>query len=406
MIAGGLWNALVDETQVENAILNLAINARDAMSGHGKLTIEAGNAYLDDRYTRQYPDVEPGQYVMIAVTDTGTGIPQDIIDQVFEPFFTTKPPGQGTGLGLSMVYGLVKQSNGHIKVYSELGEGTTFRIYLPRIRQQEAVVSADWTGPARGGNETILVVEDDDDVRATVVELLGDLGYKVLRARDASSGLAIVESGMPIDLLFTDVVMPGPLKSHEMAKRAQERLPGLTVLYTSGYTENSIVHGGRLDEHVELLSKPYTREDLAHRVRACLDRASSQSPPGVSLGKGRAAATRQLNVLLVEDEPLIRMSAFDMVSDLGHVVYEAGDANEALKILQDHPINVMITDIGLPGVSGTSLIAEVQSRWPAIRIVIASGLANSDPADRCLLASDVLWLDKPYTSHDLKRVLG
>jgi CheY-like chemotaxis protein len=343
---------------------------------------------------------------MIAVTDTGTGIPQDIIDQVFEPFFTTKPPGQGTGLGLSMVYGLVKQSNGHIKVYSELGEGTTFRIYLPRIRQQEAVVSADWTGPARGGNETILVVEDDDDVRTTVVELLSDLGYKVLRARDAASGLAIIESGMPIDLLFTDVVMPGPLKSHEMAKRAQARLPGLPVLYTSGYTENSIVHGGRLDEHVELLSKPYTREDLAHRVRACLDRASGQSPRAVSPHKGPGAATCQLNVLVVEDEPLIRMSAIDMVSDLGHVVYEAGDANEALKVLQDHPINVVITDIGLPGVSGTSLVVEVQSRWPAIKIIIASGLVSPDPADRSRLASDVLWLDKPYTSNDLKRVLG
>ena len=221
---------------------------------------------------RQHPDVEPGQYVMIAVTDTGSGIPRDIIDQVFEPFFTTKPPGQGTGLGLSMVYGLVKQSNGHIKVYSEVGEGTTFRIYLPRIRQQEAATSVAWTGPVRGGNETILVVEDDDDVRATVVELLSELGYRVLRAKDATSGLAIVESGMPIDLLFTDVVMPGPLQSREMAKRAQERIPGLAVLFTSGYTENSIVHGGRLDDSVEFLSKPYTREDLAHRVRACLDR--------------------------------------------------------------------------------------------------------------------------------------
>ena len=272
IVAGGLWNAMVDETQVENAILNLAINARDAMSGHGKLTIEAGNAHLDDRYARGHPDVEPGQYVMIAVTDTGSGIPRDIIDQVFEPFFTTKPLGQGTGLGLSMVYGLVKQSHGHIKVYSEVGEGTTFRIYLPRVRQQEAAASVAWTGPARGGNETILVVEDDDDVRATVVELLSELGYRVLRAKDATSGLAIVESGMPIDLLFTDVVMPGPLQSREMAKRAQERIPGLAVLFTSGYTENSIVHGGRLDNSVEFLSKPYTRDDLAHRVRSSLDR--------------------------------------------------------------------------------------------------------------------------------------
>jgi CheY-like chemotaxis protein len=342
---------------------------------------------------------------MLAVTDTGTGIPPNIMDQVFEPFFTTKSSGQGTGLGLSMVYGFVKQSNGHIKVYSELGEGTTFRIYLPRIRQQEAVVSPDWTGPARGGSETILVVEDDDDVRETVVELLSDLGYKVLRARDAASGLAIIESGMPIDLLFTDVVMPGPLKSHEMAKRARERLPGLSVLYTSGYTENSIVHGGRLDEDVELLSKPYTREDLAHRVRACLDRVSRQGPQAGSTGKNPEGEARRLNVLLVEDEALIRMTASDMVTDLGHTAYEAGNANEALVILQDHPIDVMIADIGLPGVSGTSLIAEVQKRWPAIRIVVASGLASYRPAERLPLGSDVLWLDKPYSSADLKRVL-
>ncbi|WP_377278205.1 PAS domain S-box protein [Rhizobium sp. R86522] len=405
IIAGGLWNALVDETQVENAILNLAINARDAMNGHGKLTIEAGNAYLDDRYARQHPDIEPGQYVLIAVTDTGSGMSQDIIDQVFEPFFTTKPPGQGTGLGLSMVYGLVKQSNGHIKVYSELGEGTTFRIYLPRIRQQEAIASVTWTGPARGGSETILVVEDDDDVRATVVELLVDLEYKVLRARDATSGLAIVESGMPIDLLFTDVVMPGPLKSHEMAKRAQELIPGLAVLFTSGYTENSIVHGGRLDESVELLSKPYTRDELAHRVRACLDRDSRRASK-LDIGSAQKQdEARTLSVLLVEDEPLILMAASDMVSDFGHTVFEAGTAAKAMAILQDNAIDVMITDIGLPDVSGTSLAQEVQTRWPAIRIIIASGLSASDLKDGAQLGTQVKWLAKPYDVEDLRQVL-
>lgn len=405
IIAGGLWNALVDETQVENAILNLAINARDAMNGQGKLTIEAGNAYLDDRYTRQYPDVEPGQYVVIAVTDTGSGIPQDIIDEVFEPFFTTKPPGQGTGLGLSMVYGLVKQSNGHIKVYSELGEGTTFRIYLPRVRQPEAIASVAWTGPVRGGSETILVVEDDDDVRATVVELLIDLEYKVLRAKDATSGLAIVESGIPIDLLFTDVVMPGPLKSHEMAKRAQELIPGLSVLFTSGYTENSIVHGGRLDENVDLLSKPYTRDELAHRVRACLDRENRRASK-LDVGSAQQQdEVRKLNVLLVEDEPLILMAASDMVSDFGHTVFEAGTAAEALAILEDNPIDVMITDIGLPGMSGTSLAQQVEKRWPAIRIVIASGLSAPDLKDGAQLGAQVKWLGKPYDVEDLRQVL-
>jgi PAS domain S-box-containing protein len=282
VISGGLWNTFVDEPQVENAVLNLAINARDAMQGFGKLTIEAGNAMLDDRYVRRHPDVKAGQYVMLAVSDTGCGIPPELVERVFEPFFTTKPPGKGTGLGLSTVYGLIKQSGGHIQVYSEVGQGTTIRMYLPRVVQEEAVQAPEPGGPITGGNETVLVVEDDDDVRATAVELLSELGYRVLRARDAVSGLAIIDSGAAIDLLFTDVIMPGPMQSRELAQRAQERLPGIAVLFTSGYTENAIVHGGRLDDGVELLSKPYTREALARRIRQCLDGADTAtlSPRG------------------------------------------------------------------------------------------------------------------------------
>jgi PAS domain S-box-containing protein len=233
MIAGGLWNSFVDVAQVENALLNMAINARDAMNGHGRLTIEAGNAFLDDDYVQRHVDVVAGQYVMIAISDTGCGIPADIIEQVFEPFFTTKPEGQGTGLGLSMVYGFVKQSNGHIKIYSEPGLGTTVRIYLPRIRGREDVETEVDTGPVTGGTETVLVAEDDDEVRTTVVDLLAELGYRVLKAKDAQNALAVIESGVPIDLLFTDVVMPGPLRSPELARRAQERLPNLVVLFTS-----------------------------------------------------------------------------------------------------------------------------------------------------------------------------
>ena len=182
IISGGLWNTYVDAVQVENALLNLAINARDAMNGHGKLTIEAGNASLDDEYAAQHSEVEAGQYVMLAVSDTGCGIPSDILDQVFEPFFTTKPEGQGTGLGLSMVYGFVKQSGGHIKIYSEVGQGTTIRMYLPRVRGNEDIETIIDPGVASGGTETILVVEDDEDVRATVVDMLSDLGYRVLKA--------------------------------------------------------------------------------------------------------------------------------------------------------------------------------------------------------------------------------
>ncbi len=270
--SGGLWNCQADPTQLENAILNLAINARDAMQGTGKLTIEAANASLDDDYTRRLEDVPAGQYVMLAVTDTGSGIPPEVLEQVFEPFFSTKPEGQGSGLGLSMVYGFVKQSGGHVKLYSELGHGTTVKLYLPRVRKREEVlVASHETVAMRGGSETILVAEDDPDVQATVVELLTELGYTVLRANDATSALSVIESGVAIDLLFTDVVMPGALKSPELARLARARLPELAVLFTSGYTENAIVHDGRLDAGVELLSKPYTREQLARKVRAVIE---------------------------------------------------------------------------------------------------------------------------------------
>lgn len=285
-IAGGLWNTLIDPGQVENALLNLAINARDAMHAAGRLTIEASNAMLDSEYCRLHRDVTPGEYVLIAVTDTGTGMPSEVLERVFEPFFSTKPESKGTGLGLSMVYGFVKQSGGHVRIYSEVGQGTTVKLYLPRATQAEDILVDTSRTPVQGGSETILVVEDDDDVREIAVGLLGELGYRVLTARDAASALTVVESGVPIDLLFTDVVMPGPLRSPELARKARERLPGLAVLFTSGYTENSIVHGGRLDPGVDLLGKPYTREALARRIRHVLaNQAGARLAPA---GDGQA----------------------------------------------------------------------------------------------------------------------
>jgi PAS domain S-box-containing protein len=270
IVGGGLWNTFVDPAQIENALLNLAINARDAMDAQGKLTIELANAHLDCEYARTHDEVAPGQYVMLAVSDTGCGMSPDIIQKVFEPFFSTKSEGKGSGLGLSMVYGFVKQSGGHVKIYSEVGLGTTIKLYLPRAMDAEDVAVTVDTGPITGGTETVLVVEDDAEVRATVVELLSDLGYRVLKAVDAQSALHVIESGVPIDMLFTDVVMPGTLKSPELARKARERLPDIAILFTSGYTENSIVHGGRLDKGVELLSKPYTREALALKFRHVL----------------------------------------------------------------------------------------------------------------------------------------
>ena len=408
VISGGLWNTHIDAAQVENALLNLAINARDAMDGQGKLTIEMGNAYLDDDYATRHADVAPGQYVMLAVTDTGCGIPAELMDQVFEPFFTTKPEGLGTGLGLSMVYGLVKQSGGHIKIYSEVGAGTTVRLYLPRARQQEDIEIAVETGPATGGTETVLVVEDDEEVRGTVVAMLSELGYRVLKANDAQSALAIVESGVPIDLLFTDVVMPGTLRSPELARKARERIPNIAVLFTSGYTENAIVHGGRLDEGVDLLSKPYTREALARKLRHSLrdrQQAGRQRPSGVEADTPDDAAegsTKQ-HVLLVEDDALIRESTADMLSALGYAVSEAADAAEALRLLDERPIDVLLTDVGLPKVSGTELAARAKTMRPALKVVFASGYAAL-PASASG-ANDAIVLPKPFDERQLEAAL-
>jgi PAS domain S-box-containing protein len=411
VISGGLWNTFVDAVQVENALLNLAINARDAMAGLGRLTIEAGNAALDDDYAARHADVTPGQYVMLAVTDTGSGMPAEILEQVFEPFFTTKPEGQGTGLGLSMVYGFVKQSGGHIKIYSEVGHGTTVRLYLPRARDEEDIEVPQDTGPATGGTETVLVVEDDEDVRSTVVEMLSDLGYRVLKAKDAQSALAIVESGVPIDLLFTDVVMPGPLRSPELARKARERLPGITIVFTSGYTENAIVHGGRLDDGIDLLSKPYTREALARKLRHALrnqqQRPAVRLPSGPPLSAARPAGPpaepRKLRILLVEDDWLIRAATLDMLQALGHAVFEAADGAQALDLLAREPVHVMITDVGLPGMSGTALADRARERWPELFVIFASGHAD---LPRRRGTDRTMHLPKPYDMTALEQVLA
>ncbi|MGI4846661.1 MAG: ATP-binding protein [Janthinobacterium lividum] len=270
VVGAGLWNIFVDRSGFENALLNLAINARDAMDGTGQLTVEASNAYLDDNYARQHREVTAGQYVMIAVSDTGVGMDEKVISQAFEPFFTTKGPGHGTGLGLAMVYGFVKQSGGHIKIYSEMGHGTTVKLYVPRSRSTEHLPAPMASGPVVGGVETILVVEDDAQVRDVVVALLIDLGYRVLKADDAASALVILESGIGVDLVFTDVVMPGAVHVTELARRAKIVQPGISILYTSGYTENAIVHHGRLDVGISLLSKPYTHDELALKIREML----------------------------------------------------------------------------------------------------------------------------------------
>lgn len=420
VVGGGLWNTFIDPTQIENALLNLAINARDAMEGQGKLTIELSNAHLDDAYARTHDEVIPGQYVMMAVTDTGTGMAPEIIEKVFEPFFSTKAEGKGSGLGLSMVYGFVKQSGGHVKIYSEVGHGTTIKLYLPRAIEAEDVEVAVDNGPIVGGTETVLVVEDDAEVRETVIALLTDLGYRTLKAVDAGSALTVIDSGIPIDILFTDVVMPGTLKSPELARKAKERLPNIAVLFTSGYTENSIVHGGKLDAGVELLSKPYTREALARKFRHVLGNQAQRSSPiirrpsvappaephsrNVSLEVTATPGTEKVGrqtVLLVEDDALIRLNTAEMLQDAGLIVVEAGSAEEAKAALQTMAIDVLVTDLNLPGASGSELAAEARKLRPSTLIVYATGDPSSVRGEQ-----DAIVVSKPYDAANLAEAIA
>lgn len=273
----GLWLANTDAGELENALVNLAVNARDAMPGGGCLTIETSNAYLDEDYVGSIPEpVTPGEYVLIAVSDTGTGMDQATMDRVFEPFFTTKDVGKGTGLGLSQVYGFVRQSGGHVRVYSEMGLGTTIKIYLPRlVGGSLAATRAPDSVHLGGGSETILLVEDHEDLRAYAAGVLGELGYKVLEASNGRTALDLLQSHNDVALLFTDVVMPEGLDGRQLAEEAVRRRPGLKVLYTTGYTRNAIVHNGRLDAGVNLISKPFTFRELASKVRLLLDADTS-----------------------------------------------------------------------------------------------------------------------------------
>ncbi len=273
--AGGLWMTLCDPNQLESAILNLAINARDAMPEGGKLTIETANAFLDDAYAAAHGDVTPGQYVVICITDTGLGMPPDLIERVFEPFFTTKPIGQGTGLGLSMVYGFAKQSEGHVKIYSEVGHGTTIRLYLPRHRgaiREEPSSGTHGEVPRAEAGETVLVVEDEPVIRNLIVEVLQDLGYHALEASDGPAGLKILQSRQRIDLLVTDVGLPG-INGRQLADSARQTRPDLKVLFITGYAENATLANGFLDPGMEMITKPFAVETLASRIRSIIQGA-------------------------------------------------------------------------------------------------------------------------------------
>jgi len=306
-------------------------------------------------------------------------------------------------LGLAQAYGFVKQSGGHIKIYSEPGEGTTVKIYLPRTRRAQDALDNGGQQPALGGSERILVVEDDEGVRAAVVDMLTDLGYRVERAENAEAALKLLEGGSGIDLLFTDVVMPGSMSTRELARRAQSLHPRIKVLYTSGYTQNAIVHNGRLDDDAYLLSKPYRKDELARKLRSVFSgtaRGPLQAepvpagPPGEQRGK----------ILVVEDVMLIRMATVDMVEQIGFQALEAGDGAEALAILQKDPhVDILLTDLGLPGMTGRQLVEEARRLRPDLKVIIASGYSTENagkPGD-----GDIRHLTKPFDLGQLRRAL-
>jgi PAS domain S-box-containing protein len=274
VLAGGLWPTFVDANQLENALINLAVNARDAMPGGGKLTIETANSHLDEAYAALHGDVRAGQYLGIFVSDTGTGMTKEVIAQAFEPFYTTKDVGEGTGLGLSQVYGFTKQSEGHVKLYSEIGEGTTVKLYLPRYGGRDVIADEQPRYrelPRARQDETVLVVEDDPDVRGYTVEIVGNLGYRVLSAEDGASALRLLDAHPEIRLLFSDVGLPGGMNGRQLAEAALRRRPRLKVLFTTGYARNAIIHQGRLDPGVEVIFKPFTYSGLATKIRAIID---------------------------------------------------------------------------------------------------------------------------------------
>jgi len=393
VLAGGLWRANIDSNQLEIAILNLAVNARDAMPQGGKLTIETSNTLLDEGYAAAQAEVVPGQYVMLAVSDTGTGMSRETLAKAFEPFFTTKDVGHGTGLGLSQVYGFVKQSGGHVKIYSELGQGTTVKIYLPRLHADETTVD-DAPAPrvARGReSETILVVEDDDDVRAYSSGVLRDLGYTVLEASNGKAALEQLERRPEIRLLFTDVGLPGGLNGRQLAEAARALHRNLKVLFTTGYARNAIVHDGRLDPGVQLITKPFTYAALAGKLRDILD---SQTAPS--------------RILVVEDEVLIQMLAVENLEELGFKVDVAGTAAEAMSRLRLRKggVDAVIVDIGLPDLKGDTLVKEIRSLYPALPVVVASGGHATMLRSQFQGHDAMAFVAKPYTLEDLRIALG
>lgn len=398
-LTGDTWSVDVDPTEFEAAILNLAVNARDAMPSGGNLTIETFNVELDSAYAAANVEATSGPHVLISVADTGSGMAPDILNRVFEPFFTTKAGGQGTGLGLSQVYGFVVQSGGHVKLYSQPGMGTTVRIYLPKARQarsgewQQGATQTNATqAPRSRPGETVLVVEDDDGVRSYAVGSLYELGYSVLEANDAASALEIIKSGSRIDLLFTDLGLPGGIDGRALTERARTLRAALRVLIATAYAGPALIHDGRLDPDVELLNKPFSFMELAARVRRILDGDRRQDPA---------------RILVVEDEMLLRMFVADALREAGCGVEEAGSFAQAMTRMREvgEFLAGAVVDLGLPDKPGDELVVEIRKMRPDLPVVLATGFADENTHHRFGSDDRIEILTKPFESAKLIAVL-
>ncbi|HLL29120.1 MAG TPA: response regulator [Xanthobacteraceae bacterium] len=393
VFARALWPTAVDPNQLESVLLNLAANSRDAMPEGGTFTIETGNAYLNAAPDiSPHPDVMPGEYVLVSVSDTGIGMSRETLARVFEPFFTTKPLGQGTGLGLSQLYGFVKQSGGHVDIESDEGKGTAVKIYLPRLSDEIVTEGpkAEEVAPESESQETVLAVEDDEDVRRYAVGMLRELGYNVIEAADGAAALRLIETHPDIRFLFTDVGLPGGYNGRELANEALKRRPYLKVLFTTGYGRDGIIHEGRLDPGVQLITKPFTFDEFADKIRKVFDMT----------GKG--------TILLVEDEALVAMVAAETLRDLGFKVEEAGTAAAALNVAQDQSekLSAAIIDINLPDGKGDELAKKLRALKPDLPIVIATGAGDKTLANELKKGAPLALLSKPYDSGGLRRSLA
>jgi len=388
-IVENLWTVEADPNQFEASLLNLVVNARDAMPKGGSLTIETSNVTLDEAFARNHEGVSPGDHVAITVSDTGVGIPPDALKRVFEPFFTTKPAGEGTGLGLSQIYGFVKQSGGHVSIDSIVGSGTKVTIYLPRFLGAGADLKGGRKQPAEDDRNTVLIVEDDDDVRLYSVGLFREMGYGVLEAADGAAALRILESRPEIRFMFTDVGLPGDYNGRELADEARRRRPYLKVLYTTGYARADILRQGRLDANAQVVTKPFTFDELSTKVRAVFD------------GKDKNV------ILLVEDEILVAAIAAENLRDIGFEVVEAASAKVALEhAMKDAAaLKAAIVDIGLPDQKGDVLAAELRKIRADLPIIVATGHSSDVLPKELTGAAKVAVLGKPYDLKDLQAAL-